>query len=126
MEFLARGGGVVTIHAAAVSKDHDWFKDDHRRLLALRQTKWLEAPMSLYFTDNENPITKDMSNFDIDDEIYYDMDLLPECEDPRCRLHAEHPAAQRRQQRSPGPRRRGRGKEEGREHLRHPAAGVDL
>ena len=26
MEFLARGGGVVTIHAAAVSKDHDWFK----------------------------------------------------------------------------------------------------
>ncbi|MDP7105965.1 MAG: ThuA domain-containing protein, partial [Roseibacillus sp.] len=34
--------------------------------------------MSLYFTDRENPITKDLSNFDLEDEIYYDMDILPE------------------------------------------------
>lgn len=34
--------------------------------------------MSLYFTDRENPITKDLSNFDLDDEIYYDMEVLPE------------------------------------------------
>jgi putative membrane-bound dehydrogenase-like protein len=78
MEFLARGGGVVTIHAAAVSKDHDWFKTIIGGSWHFGQTKWLEAPMSLYFTDRENPITKDISNFDIDDEIYYDMDLLPE------------------------------------------------
>jgi putative membrane-bound dehydrogenase-like protein len=78
MEFLARGGGVVTIHAAAVSRDHDWFKGIIGGSWHFGQTKWLEAPMSLYFTDRENPITKDISNFDIDDEIYYDMDLLPE------------------------------------------------
>ena len=78
MEFLARGGGIVTIHAAAVSKDHDWFKTIIGGSWKFGQTKWLEAPMSLYFTDRENPITKDISNFDIDDEIYYDMDLLPE------------------------------------------------
>ncbi|MDP1592154.1 MAG: ThuA domain-containing protein, partial [Prosthecobacter sp.] len=78
MEFLARGGGLVVIHAAAVSKDHDWFKTIIGGSWKFGQTKWLEAPMSLYFTDRENPITKDISNFDIDDEIYYDMDLLPE------------------------------------------------
>lgn len=78
MEFLARGGGVVTIHAAAVSKDHDWFKGIIGGSWHFGQTKWLEAPMSLYFTDHDNAITKDISNFDIDDEIYYDMDLLPE------------------------------------------------
>ena len=78
MEFLARGGGLVVIHAAAVSRDHDWFKTIIGGSWHFGQTKWLEAPMSLYFTDRENPITKDISNFDIDDEIYYDMDLLPE------------------------------------------------
>jgi putative membrane-bound dehydrogenase-like protein len=78
MEFLARGGGLVVIHAAAVSKDHDWFKTIIGGSWHFGQTKWLEAPMSLYFTDHENAITKDISNFDIDDEIYYDMDLLPE------------------------------------------------
>jgi putative membrane-bound dehydrogenase-like protein len=78
MEFLARGGGVVTIHAAAVSRDHDWFKGIIGGSWHFGQTKWLEAPMSLYFTDHDNAITKDISNFDIDDEIYYDMDLLPE------------------------------------------------
>jgi hypothetical protein len=66
------------IHAAAVSKDHDWFKTIIGGSWHFGQTKWLEAPMSLYFTDHDNAITKDISNFDIDDEIYYDMDLLPE------------------------------------------------
>lgn len=78
MEFLKRGGGLVVIHAAAVSRDHDWFKTIIGGSWHFGQTKWLEAPMSLYFTDHENPITKDISNFDINDEIYYDMDLLPE------------------------------------------------
>jgi putative membrane-bound dehydrogenase-like protein len=78
MEFLARGGGVVTIHAGAVSGDHDWFKTIIGGSWKQGATKWLEAPMSLYFTDHDNAITKDISNFDIDDEIYYDMDLLPE------------------------------------------------
>ncbi|RBP47989.1 putative membrane-bound dehydrogenase-like protein [Roseimicrobium gellanilyticum] len=79
MEFLKRGGGLVVIHAGIVSRDPDWFKTiaggswNHKT-----PTKWLEAPMALYFTDRDNPITKDISNFDIDDEIYYDMDILPE------------------------------------------------
>lgn len=80
LEFLKRGGGLVTIHAASVSKDHDWFKNIIGGSWHHGQTKWLEGPMHLYFTDRENPITKDMSNFEMDDEIYYDMDLLPEAQ----------------------------------------------
>ena len=78
LDFLKRGGGIVSIHAANVSKDHDWFKTIIGGSWHFGQTKWLEAPMSLYFTDRENPITRDIGNFDIDDEIYYDMDVLPE------------------------------------------------
>ena len=79
LEFLQRGGGIVTIHAASVSKDHDWFKTIIGGSWHHGQTKWREGDMHLYFTDRENPITKDMSNFAMDDEIYYDMDVLPEC-----------------------------------------------
>lgn len=78
MEFLKRGGGLVVIHAAAVSRDHDWFKTIIGGSWKFGQTKWLEAPLSLYFTDRENPITRHISNFDLDDEIYYDMEMLPE------------------------------------------------
>ncbi|WP_395733010.1 PVC-type heme-binding CxxCH protein [Prosthecobacter sp.] len=79
MEYLQRGGGIVTIHAASVSKDHDWFKGIIGGSWHHGQTKWREGPMHLYFTDHENPITKDVSNFAMDDEIYYDMDVLPDC-----------------------------------------------
>ncbi len=78
MEFLARGGGLVVIHAGAASRDHDWFKSVIGGSWHFGKTKWLEAPLSLYFTDHRNPITKDLSNFDLEDEIYFDMDLLPE------------------------------------------------
>jgi type 1 glutamine amidotransferase len=76
--YLKRGGGLVVVHAGAVSRDPDWYKAIIGGSWRFGVTKWLEAPMSLYFTDRENPITRDLSNFDIDDEIYYDMELLPE------------------------------------------------
>jgi putative membrane-bound dehydrogenase-like protein len=79
LEYLQRGGGIVTIHAASVSKDHDWFKGIIGGSWHHGQTKWREGPMHLYFTDHENPITLNVSNFAMDDEIYYDMDVLPEC-----------------------------------------------
>jgi putative membrane-bound dehydrogenase-like protein len=76
--FLARGGGLVVIHAAAVSTDPDWFKEIAGGSWRNGTTKWLEGPMHLYFTDRDSPITKDASNWSMDDEIYYDMDLKPE------------------------------------------------
>ena len=77
-DFVARGGGVVVIHAGSVSDDPDWFKSLVGGSWRNGTTKWLEGPMHLYFTDRDSPITKDVSNWAMDDEIYYDMDMLPE------------------------------------------------
>jgi putative membrane-bound dehydrogenase-like protein len=77
-EFLARGGGLVTIHAGSVSRDPDWFRTIAGGSWRNGTTRWLEGPMHLYFTDRDSAITKDMSNWAMDDEIYYDMDLMPE------------------------------------------------
>ena len=77
-DFLARGGGLVVIHAGTVSSDPDWFKGIVGGSWRNGTTKWLEGPMHLYFTDRDSPITKDVSNWSMDDEIYYDMDILPE------------------------------------------------
>ncbi len=76
--YLKRGGGVVAIHGGSVSRDPDWYKTIVGGSWRFGKTKWLEGHMSLYFTDRENPITRDLSNFDLDDEIYYDMEVLPE------------------------------------------------
>ncbi|RYD33857.1 MAG: hypothetical protein EOP87_10255, partial [Verrucomicrobiaceae bacterium] len=77
-EFLKRGGGVVAVHGGTVSRDPDWYKTVIGGSWRFGKTKWLEGHMSLYFTDRANPITTGMSNFDLDDEIYYDLEVLPE------------------------------------------------
>ncbi len=76
--FLARGGGLVVLHAGAVSRDPDWFKGIVGGSWREGTTKWLEGPMHLYFTDRDHPITTGASNWSMDDEIYYDMDIAPE------------------------------------------------
>jgi uncharacterized protein len=76
--FVARGGGVVVIHAGSVSNDPDWFKTIVGGSWRNGTTRWLEGPMHLYFTDRDHPITTGLSNWSMDDEIYYDMDILPE------------------------------------------------
>jgi len=78
--YTKRGGGIVVIHAGSVANSEegtDYYKNLIGGSWRKGVTKWLEGPMNLYFTDRENLITKDCSNFEMDDEIYYDMDLDP-------------------------------------------------
>ena len=82
-EFTKRGGGIVVIHSAAVATDSDWWKSMIGGSWVKGTTKWREGPMDLYYTDNQHlgtphPITAGASNFHIDDEIYYDMDISPD------------------------------------------------
>ena len=82
-EFTKRGGGLLVIHAAAVSNDPPWWKSVVGGTWVPKVTKFKEGPMDLYFTENQfigggHPITKGAANFHLDDEIYYDMDLAPE------------------------------------------------
>lgn len=79
-EYTKRGGGIVVIHAGTVANTPEG-TDFYKQLIGgswrKGETKFREGPMHLYFTDRENPITKDMSNFAMEDEIYYDMDVDP-------------------------------------------------
>lgn len=80
-DYTKRGGGIVAIHAGTVSDTPEgtaYYKQLIGGSWKRPDTKFFEGPLNLYFTDRENPITKDMSNFEMDDEIYYDMDLSPD------------------------------------------------
>ncbi len=76
--FLKRGGGLVVIHAGVVSRDPEWFKGIVGGAWRQGTTKWLEGPMHLYFTDRDSPLTQDCSNWQMNDEIYYDLEILPQ------------------------------------------------
>ncbi len=81
--FTKRGGGIVVIHTAAVSNDPVWWKSVIGGAWVPGTTKFKEGPVDIYYTENQrldggHPITRGASNFVIDDEIYYDMDISPD------------------------------------------------
>ncbi len=79
-DYAKRGGGFVVIHAGNVAGGGA-SDDNYRDLLggSWRQkvTKWKEGPMQLNIVDHQHGITKGVADLKMDDEIYYDMDLLP-------------------------------------------------
>jgi putative membrane-bound dehydrogenase-like protein len=85
-EFIKRGGGLVVIHDATVANKPEtspYWKSIIGGSWVQGKTQWKEGPMNLYYVENErigggHPITKDASNFKLDDEIYYDMDISPD------------------------------------------------
>ena len=79
-KFLKRGGGLVVIHDAVCGKDPQWFKTIIGGAWEHGHSKWFEGDVSLYVQNNSHPITKGVSNFDLDDEIYYDLHLMPEAQ----------------------------------------------
>lgn len=77
-KFLKRGGGVVTLHDGVCGTDPQWFKTVIGGAWEHGKSKWLEGEVGQYFLDTDHPITRGASNFDFDDEIYYDLHMMPE------------------------------------------------
>ncbi len=105
--YLKRGGGLVVIHTATVPTKSIPDNSEHWKSViggswVHGTTRWLEGKMSLYYVDRTHPITTGVANFDLDDEIYYDMDLSP---DARVLAAAYTPnmAANRRNQKNAQP-----------------------
>ncbi len=77
-QFLKRGGGIVVIHDAIASHDPKWFKTIVGGSWDYSVSKYFEGDLSFYYLNHSDPITRDASNFDFDDEMYYDLELMPE------------------------------------------------
>jgi len=77
-KFLKRGGGLVAIHDSVCGNDAQWFKTVIGGAWEHGHSKWFEGDVSIYYTDRTHPITQDVSNFDFDDEIYWDLHMMPE------------------------------------------------
>ena len=77
-KFLKRGGGVVAIHDAVCGTDAPWFKTVIGGAWEHGHSKWFEGELSFYYMDTTHPITQGVSNFELDDELYYELHMMPE------------------------------------------------
>ena len=77
-KFLKRGGGLVVIHDSVCGTDPQWFKTVIGGAWEHGHSKWYEGKVGLYFVDHDHPITRGLSNFEFDDEIYWDLHMMPE------------------------------------------------
>ena len=76
--FLMRGGGIVCLHDAVCGTNAPWFKTIIGGAWEHGRSKWFEGPISFYYADQNHPITAGCSNFDVDDELYWDLHMMPE------------------------------------------------
>jgi putative membrane-bound dehydrogenase-like protein len=77
-KFLKRGGGMVVIHDAVCGTDPQWFKTIVGGAWEHKHSKWYEGELSFYYMDTGHPITSGVSNFELDDELYYELHMMPE------------------------------------------------
>ena len=77
-KFLKRGGGLVVMHDSVCGNDPQWFKTVIGGAWEHGYSKWWEGEMSFYYADTDHPITRGCSNFELEDELYYDLHMMPE------------------------------------------------
>ena len=76
--FLKRGGGIVCLHDAVCGTNAQWFKTIIGGAWEHGHSKWFEGPLSFYYLNSNHEITAGCSNFDVDDELYWDLHMMPE------------------------------------------------
>jgi len=77
-QFLKRGGGIVCLHDAVCGTDPQWFKTVIGGAWEHGHSKWFEGEFSFYYLDTAHPITTGVSNFELEDELYYELHMMPE------------------------------------------------
>jgi len=76
--YLRRGGGLVALHDAICGTNAAWFKTVAGGAKVHGETNWSRGLTGLYFQDYPHPITDGVSNFDLQDEMFYKLHLMPE------------------------------------------------
>jgi type 1 glutamine amidotransferase len=86
-KFLKRGGGFIVIHAGILSgREPEWAKSVQGGAWIWRNrgdtnrvgTKYFEGDVTLNIQDATHPITRGAGNTQWRDEIYWDIDLMPD------------------------------------------------
>jgi uncharacterized protein len=76
--FLKRGSGIVVIHDALVAgQDPQWFKTIVGGAWENKVAKYFEGDNTYYYVNTEHPITRGAANFTINDEVYWDLHMMP-------------------------------------------------
>jgi putative membrane-bound dehydrogenase-like protein len=76
--YLKRGGGIVALHDAVCGDDSQWFKTVIGGAWEHGVAKYLEGTTDLYVTGEKSPITDGAENFRFEDEIYWELHMMPE------------------------------------------------
>jgi putative membrane-bound dehydrogenase-like protein len=76
--FVKRGGGLVALHDAICGTNAAWFKTLFGGAKEHGVTNWSTGLTGLYFQDYRHPITEGVANFDLQDELFYRLLLMPE------------------------------------------------
>ena len=76
--FRKRGGGLVFIHDAVCGNDAHWFKTVTGGAWEHRHSKFFEGHFDLSYTNKKHPVTEGAGNFELDDEIYWNLHFHPE------------------------------------------------
>jgi uncharacterized protein len=80
-KFLKRGGGIVCLHDAVVTaQEPQWFKTIVGGAWENGVAKYFEGENTYYYVNAEHPITKGASNFTIEDEVYWNLHMMPDAQ----------------------------------------------
>jgi type 1 glutamine amidotransferase len=79
LAFLRRGGGIVCLHDCVVtSQDPQWFKTIVGGSWENGVARYYEGENTYSYVSPEHPVVKGAANFTIDDEVYWNLHLMPD------------------------------------------------
>jgi type 1 glutamine amidotransferase len=76
--FLRRGGGIVALHDAVLSRDPQWFKTIIGGAWENGVARYFEGENTYYYVNPSHPITRGAANFTLTDEVYWNLHLMPD------------------------------------------------
>ncbi|MBI4663896.1 MAG: ThuA domain-containing protein [Verrucomicrobia bacterium] len=76
--FLKRGRGLVVLHDGICGTNATWFASVAGGAKQHGEMNWKAGSLKLHFEDASHPIVKGISDFEIDDELFFRLRMTPE------------------------------------------------
>lgn len=76
--FLKRGGGLVVLHDGICGTNTTWFASMAGGAKQHGEMNWKTGQTKLHFEDRSHPVVHDISDFEMDDEMFFRLRTAPE------------------------------------------------